>query len=194
MLSLYRVSAALVLTSMLIGCGTTASPLAPSKLAATQTAFAGTADDAKAQRLVNGYKAVQGYAPAGQTERIHLMRQMAQLDSDRASNFLLAELVRLEKLSPEVQTTLEAPLVAALELMAKLDEQRDAGASRAGSQMNQVEAAAKRRRFNIWDGLNKYFKPKKKKAGGGGGTPPAPPAPPADGPADAPPAPPAPVL
>jgi hypothetical protein len=187
-----KASSALLTAAVLVGCGTAPHAVSPSVLAGAQA----QSTDQAVQKLIANVQAIKTYDAATAPERIHLYEQLGRTDSDRAADFLLAELAKWETWPAATEDALEPSLLAALNTLA---------AEQPSEAMLSVEAAGKkrRRRFNIWDGINKFFGAKKrhKKGGGGAGPGPAPgpaPAPPSGDPTTGggaePPAPPAPAM
>ncbi|MDB5097774.1 MAG: hypothetical protein JWM80_2195 [Cyanobacteria bacterium RYN_339] len=167
-----KASSALVIAALLVGCGHAPVNVTPAIVAAAQA----QSSDLAVQKLIASVQAIKTFTPATNLDRIHLYEKLGRTDSDRATDFLLAELASWETWPDAVEDALEPSLLAALNQLA---------ADTPSEAMLSVEAAGKKRRrkFNVWDGINRFFGVKKKhKKGGGAGPGPAP------GPAPAPPA------
>jgi hypothetical protein len=169
----FQTTAALLTLALLAGCGATPGAVG----ARTQAATAAQAADVDVQvrKLIAQVQALKSFDERATTERIHLYGALGRTDSDRAADFLLVELLEgWETWPARAQDTLEQPLLNALYQLGG-EEAVPAG-------MVSSEAARKRRkRFNIWDGVNKFFGVKKRKRKSSGGNPPAPaPAPASD--------------
>lgn len=162
----FQTTAALLTLALLAGCGTTPNVVG----ARTQAAAAAQAADVDLQvrKLIAQVQALKSFDERATSERIHLYGALGRTDSDRAADFLLAELLeRWETWPARAQDTLEQPLLNALYQLG--------GEELAPAGMLSAEAARKRRkRFNIWDGVNKFFGVKKRKKKPGGGPAPAP--------------------
>jgi len=159
-------SSALLTAALLVGCGVAPHAVAPASLAAAQAQSA----DLAVQKLIASVQAIKSYDAPTNPARIHLYEQLGRTDSDRAADFLLSELGKYESWSDAEEDALEQPLLDALNALAAPSPQEGALS---------VEAAGKksRRRFNVWDGINRFFGVKKKRRKSGGGGPGPAPAP-----------------
>lgn len=183
---LTRLTAAVLAGAVLAGCGVSATPTRATGVAprAEVVSAQAAAKDTRAKKLIATYQAVKGQTAAATKRRAGLIDKLGETDSDAAALFLVAELDRVDTQSEAVQDKLIPAIVSAL---AELDEDELAprqhhellDADGAVIADGQTEARRKKRRFNVWDIVRKYFKKKKRKSSGGGGAPPAPPAPPA---------------
>lgn len=180
MTRMVRMTATTLAVALLAACG--AKPLSPTvQPAAGMLGAQSVTTTAAINALIARGKALQGgFSSAVLAERVHIYNQLAHSNSDAAANFLLAELGLWESWPESAQNVLETPLLAALNRLAADDKTVESAEDFA------AEAAGKKkhgRKFNIWDGINRFFGVKKKHHHSGGGSGPGPAPAPAGDPA-----------
>jgi hypothetical protein len=141
MTSLFRLSAAVLVATMLAGCG--AQGLAP--VAAQQKSLVAAATmsvDPNVEKMIKDFKAIAGYDDAAMAKRAILIATLGDSDSDLAMQFLEDQYNHLGDYPAAVRDSFEAKLGDALEALDTYDEEIDEEAIAKGPGTGLVQAEA----------------------------------------------------
>lgn len=161
----FRLAGALVVASILAGCGAQANALATratvQRAAQAATVFALEID---VDKLIADFKAIKGFDEPAMKERAKFAAMLGDTDDDRSLAFLQAEYENLTAYPEAVRPAFEQVLAEAIDALDTYDAALDEPIIAAGSGESEVSAAAyrdalarKKRKKSIGSWLAKPF-------------------------------------
>ena len=141
--TLFRAAGALVVASILTGCGAQASALA-GRATVQRTIEAASAAPIDVDKLITDFKAIQAFDEPAMKLRSELVTQLGDTDDDRAVAFLQAEYENLTAYPEPVRPAFELKLMEAIAALDTYEEALDEPIIAAGPGTTAIEAAAYR--------------------------------------------------
>jgi hypothetical protein len=138
-----RLSAALLIVSLLAGCG--AQAVTPPMAGATRSSAsfgARAVIEGQADRLIADYKAVQGSDEAAIAKRLDLIDQLGASDSDHAVSFLESEYNKLDAYPLAQREAAAEAITDSLGALDTYDEAADEAIIKAGPGATEAQATA----------------------------------------------------